>query len=200
LVKGIKEAGEKFEKVSIKTVINSVKELVEDVVKKRGKIRQNIIELAESKQYAKLYANKIGIKDADFEDWFKNTFVKYEGNTLNFEAHHVIPIDVLKTNPDLQKLLFDLKKADPNFNFDFNNIENGMMIQKKNLKLDVNGHTVHNKYNDAISNKITAIISEAGGDNQVAIKKIEKLIKNTKEKLKTDVLLGDKNVDDIIEF
>ena len=66
LVKGIKEAGEKFEKASIKTVINSVKDLVEDVVKKRGRIRQNIIELAESKQYAKLYATKIGIKDADF--------------------------------------------------------------------------------------------------------------------------------------
>ena len=103
---------------------------------------ENILDLAETKDYAKKYFETV-VKEGDFDDWFKNNFSKYEKGTLNFEAHHIIPIDVLKTNIDLQQLLFDLKKADPNFSFDFNGIDNGMMLQKKSLKLDVNGHTIH---------------------------------------------------------
>ncbi|MDO4880056.1 MAG: AHH domain-containing protein [Capnocytophaga sp.] len=89
----------------------------------------------------------------------KNTFIKYDGSILNFEAHHIIPIDVLKANPDLKQLLFDLKKADPNFNFNFNGIENGMMLQKKSLRFDINGHASHKAYNFAIDKKITEICS-----------------------------------------
>ena len=80
---------------------------------------ENILDLAETKDYAKKYFETV-VKEGDFDDWFKNNFSKYEKGALNFEAHHIIPIDVLKTNPDLQQLLFDLKKADPNFSFDFN--------------------------------------------------------------------------------
>ncbi|MFK8271316.1 AHH domain-containing protein [Capnocytophaga stomatis] len=196
----IKKQVDKLAKAkNIAKVLNTAQELVDDIVANRSTIRKNIIELAESKAYAQKYFDKF-VKQGDFDDWFKNTFAKYESNTLNFEAHHIIPIDVLKTNSDLKQLLFDLKKADPNFNFDFNGIENGMMIQKKSLKLDVNGHASHNDYNREIGKKISEIINNVNGDNELAFKQIQRLIKNTKNKLEQEVLLGTKNVNDIINF
>ena len=162
---------------------------------------ENILDLAETKDYARKYFDTV-VKEGDFDDWFKNNFSKYEKGTLNFEAHHIIPIDVLKTNPDLQQLLFDLKKADPNFSFDFNGIDNGMMLQKKSLKLDVNGHASHKKYSDAIDVKITEIITSQRNLNkpEKAFEEIQELIKNTKNKLEKEVLLGNKDVNDIVNF
>ncbi|MFJ1329425.1 AHH domain-containing protein [Capnocytophaga canimorsus] len=200
--KAVKNQVDKLAKAkNVAKVFNTAQELVDDIAANRSTIRKNIIELAESKAYAKKYFDKF-IKQGDFDDWFKNTFAKYEGNTLNFEAHHIIPIDVLKTNPDLKQLLFDLKKADPNFNFDFNGIDNGMMIQKKNLKLDINGHTIHNDYNREISKKISEIITLPRNVNkpQRAFDEIKELIQETKDKLEKEVLLGTKNVNDIINF
>ncbi|GIZ16110.1 AHH domain-containing protein [Capnocytophaga catalasegens] len=184
-----------------KQIVKTSQGLVDDIVSKRNMIRKNILNLTETKEYAKKYFDKF-VKQGDFEDWFKNTFAKYENNTLNFEAHHIIPIDVLKSNDKLQKLLFDLKKADPNFNFDFNGIENGMMIQKKSLKLDINGHTIHNDYNREISKKISEIITLPRNVNkpQRAFDEIKELIQETKDKLEKEVLLGTKNVNDIINF
>ena len=160
---------------------------------------ENILDLAETKDYAKKYFETV-VKEGDLDDWFKNNFSKYEKGTLNFEAHHIIPIDVLKTNPYLKKLLFDLKKADPNFSFDFNGIDNGMMLQKKSLKLDVNGHTSHKKYNDAIDAKITEIINNANGDKMLAFDRIKKLIQKSKDILEKEVLLGTKDVNQITKF
>ena len=160
---------------------------------------ENILDLAETKDYAKKYFETV-VKEGDFDDWFKNNFSKYEKGTLNFEAHHIVPIDVLKTNPYLQKLLFDLKKADPNFSFDFNGIDNGMMLQKKSLKLDVNGHTIHNDYSRKINKKITEIINDSNGNNMLAFDRIKKLIQKSKDKLEKEVLLGNKDVNDIIDF
>ena len=160
---------------------------------------ENILDLAETKDYARKYFETV-VKEGDFDDWFKNNFSKYEKGTLNFEAHHIIPIDVLKTNIDLQQLLFDLKKADPNFSFDFNGIDNGMMLQKKSLKLDVNGHTIHNDYSRKINKKITEIINDSNGNNMLAFDRIKKLIQKSKDKLEKEVLLGNKDVNDIIDF
>ena len=157
------------------------------------------MDLAETKDYARKYFETV-VKEGDFDDWFKNNFSKYEKGALNFEAHHIIPIDVLKTNPYLKKLLFDLKKADPNFSFDFNGIDNGMMLQKKSLKLDVNGHTIHNDYSRKINKKITEIINDSNGNNMLAFDRIKKLIQKSKDKLEKEVLLGNKDVNDIIDF
>ncbi|AEK24509.1 AHH domain-containing protein [Capnocytophaga canimorsus] len=140
------------------------------------------------------------MKKGDFESWYENIFEKHAYDRLSFEAHHIIPIDVLKTNKELKKLLFDLKKADPNFNFDFNGIDNGMMIQKKSLKLDISGHTSHKDYNDAISEKITEICNETDLNNLEKFEEIQELIKNTKTKLEQEVLLGNKDVNDIKKF
>tara|TARA_R110000868_G_C10871859_1_gene762328 strand:+ start:175 stop:567 length:393 start_codon:yes stop_codon:yes gene_type:complete len=124
------------------------------------------------------------------------------GELVNFEAHHVIPADVLKNNPDLKELLFELRKTDPDFDFDFNSIDNGIMIQKKSKKFENNGHTSHKDYNREISKKITEIITNSRNINkpQRALDEIKDLIKTTKEILKSDVLLGNKDVNDIINF
>ena len=160
---------------------------------------ENILDLAETKDYAKKYFETV-VKEGDFDDWFKNNFSKYEKGTLNFEAHHIIPIDVLKNNDKLQQLLFDLKKADPNFSFDFNGIDNGMMLQKKSLKLDVNGHTSHKQYNFAIDKKVTEICSNKELSDIEKFKEIQELIKKSKNRLEKEVLLGNKDVNDIVDF
>ena len=111
----------------------------------------------------------------------------------------MIPADVLKNNPDLKELLFELRKTDPDFDFDFNGIDNGMMIQKKSNSLQINGHTVHNDYNREISKKISELIQNAT-TKEKAFEKVKKLISDTKNKLKQDVLLGTKNVNEIVNF
>jgi hypothetical protein len=82
----------------------------------------------------------------------------------------------------------------------FNGIDNGMMVQKKNIFVDGNGHGVHKQYSDAISEKITQVITSAGSDKLLAFKNVKKLIKDTKKVLKEEVLLGTKNVNDIVNF
>ncbi|QWX83309.1 AHH domain-containing protein [Cellulophaga sp. HaHaR_3_176] len=204
----IEKLGEKIDdilKIGNK-VFKSADEFAEAIYKARNTIRKKIIDLSETKDLAKdffehMKKTDISLKDMSFEDWFKDTFKKYDlkGELVNFEAHHVIPADVLKNNPDLKELLFELRKTDPDFDFDFNSIDNGIMIQKKSLKLENNGHTSHKQYNDAISDKITDIISNANNP-QRALDEIKDLITSTKETLKKEVLLGNKDVNDIIDF
>jgi hypothetical protein len=156
--------------------------------------------LPSTKNLAQEYAKHIGIPDNEFDDWFENTFKKYESGTPNFEAHHVIPVNVLETNKELQDLLFELKQANPDFDLDFfNKVDNGIMVQKRSVVFDINGHTVHKKYNDAIEIKITEIIQKTPSQEK-AFDEIKALIENTKETLRKEVLLGNKNVNDIVNF
>lgn len=171
----------------------------------KSNIREGIINLSESRDLAIEYFEHIKktdltLKDVKFDDWFENTFKTYEKGTPNFEAHHVIPADLLNSNPDFKKLLFDLHKADPNFKFDFNGLDNGMMLQKKSVNLEISGHASHKRYNDAIGKKVTEICSDSNLDDIDKLEEIQELIKNTKEKLKKEVLLGNKDVNDIINF
>ena len=64
----------------------------------------------------------------------------------------------MEKNDKLKNLLFELSK-DPKFNFDFefNKIDNGMMIQKKSVKLEVDGHGNHPEYDREINIKINSI-------------------------------------------
>jgi hypothetical protein len=212
----VKELPELAEKVSekIDDVINigkkvfkSADEFANALYKARSDIRKAIINLPESKNLAIEYFEHIkktdlSLKNIKFDDWFENTFKKYESGTHNFEAHHVIPADLLKSNPDLKKLLFDLHKADPDFKFDFNGLDNGIMLQKKSVNLDITGHASHKQYNDAMGSRISEIINNPRNINKPerAFEEIQELIKSTKEKLKKDVLLGNKDVNDIISF
>jgi hypothetical protein len=191
-----------------KKVFNSADEFANALYKARSDIRKGIINLTESRNLALEYFEHIkktdlSLKNVKFDDWFENTFKKYEAGTPNFEAHHVIPADLLKSNPDFKQLIFDLHKADPDFKFDFNGLDNGIMLQKKSLKLDINtGHAKHDVYNREISKKISEIINNSRNVNKPerAFEEIQDLIKSTKEKLKNEVLLGNKDVNDIISF
>ena len=197
LLVGIKDVGEKFSKKAVKKIFKDTKELVADIVTKRGDIRKNIIELAESKDLARLYAKKIGVNDADFDNWFKNSFKTTEKGTINFQAHHVIPIEILEKNKDFNELLFRLQdKAD----FDFNGIDNGMMLQAKSVGQEVAGHAKHKAYTDALDVKVTEICTDAELDDLTKLKEMKKLVNKTKEKLKNEVLLGNKDVNDIVTF
>jgi hypothetical protein len=193
LVSGIKDVGEKFSKKAVKKVFKDAEELVKDIASKRGFIRANIINTSETKELARLYAKKADIPDKDFDNWFKNSFSATEKGTVNFQAHHVIPIEILEKNDKLNALLFRLQeKAD----FDFNGLDNGMMLQAKSLNIDVAGHAKHNEYSLAIDKKVTEICASKLDDID-KLNKIKELIAKTKETLKNEVLLGNKDVNDI---
>jgi len=185
-------------------IFKSADEFAMSLYKKRSDIRDAIIDLTDSKNLALEYFEHIKktdltLKNIKFDDWFENTFKKYESGTPNFEAHHVIPADLLVKNEELKELLFELHKADPNFKFDFNGGDNGIMLQKKSKTFENNGHTSHKQYNDAVSEKITNIINNAPSKEK-AFERIQKFINDSKEKLKKEVLLGDKDVNDIVNF
>ena len=63
----------------------------------------------------------------------------------------------------------------------------------------MNGHGSHKQYNEAIDKKISSIIT-SNSNTQDALDELKELIQNTKSILKNDVLLGNKNVNDIISF
>ena len=173
-----------------KKVFNSADEFANAIYNARSTIRKGIIDLSESRNLALEYFEHIKktdltLKNVKFDDWFENTFKKYEAGTPNFEAHHVIPADLLKTNEKFKELIFNLQKADPDFKFDFNGLDNGIMLQKKSVGLDINtGHAKHEVYNREISRKITEICSDSNLNNIDKFEEIEELIKNTKERIR----------------
>ncbi|MDY3548975.1 AHH domain-containing protein, partial [Riemerella anatipestifer] len=195
LVRGIKEAGEKFEKASIKTVINSVKDFVEDVVKKRGNIRK-VLDIPEGEAYARKYFERV-VKEGNFEDWWKEAKKWEKGGDLNFEVHHVIPIKVFENNPKLQEVLLWAEQNGKKF--DFNSIDNGIPLQKKKAAIELNGHTNHPKYDDAITEKLQKITSSSLSEEK-KFESIKSLIEKTKNKLENEVLLGSKDVNQIVDL
>ena len=176
-------------------VYNSTKELFEDISKNRSKIRE-VLNTDAGKAYAKKYFDKF--EKGNFEKWYENTFKKYDlGEPLNFEVHHVIPVKVLEKNKELQELLLWAKKNGKDF--DFNSIDNGIPLQKKSIKFEQSGHANHPKYDNAITEKINDILEKAPSEEK-AFERIQNLISDTKGKLEADVLLGTKDVNQIVNF
>lgn len=178
--------------------LNELDNFAESLAKKRGDIRDNILTSAESKEVAKLYFNSKVKNYTDFEKWYKEVFLVTEKNTPNFEAHHVIPVDVLKGNKEFKELLLWAEKE--GIPFDFNGAENGIMLQRRSVVLEEYGHARHDDYNRAVDKKITQIISKNSNRPQKAVEEITSFIKEMKQKLKDDVVLGNKNVNDITSF
>ena len=139
------------------------------------------------------------VKKGDFETWYNNVFKKYDlGEPLNFEVHHIIPISVLEKNKALQELLLWAEKNGKKF--DFNGLDNAIPLQKKRLKYEISGHANHPNYDINLDEKITIIINNANGNNMLAFDRIKKLIQKSKDKLEKEVLLGNKDVNDIVNF
>ena len=139
------------------------------------------------------------VKKGDFETWYNNVFKKYDlGEPLNFEVHHIIPISVLKDNKALQELLLWAEKNGKKF--DFNGLDNAIPLQKKRLKYEISGHANHPNYDKAIIERVNIILSNESYSELRKFNEIQALIKIGKEKLETNVLLGTKNVNDIVDF
>ena len=139
------------------------------------------------------------VKKGDFETWYNNVFKKYDlGEPLNFEVHHIIPISVLEKNKALQELLLWAEKNGKKF--DFNGLDNAIPLQKKRLKYEISGHANHPNYDKAIIERVNIILSNESYSELRKFNEIQTLIKNGKEKLETNVLLGTKNVNDIVDF
>ena len=139
------------------------------------------------------------VKKGDFETWYNNVFKKYDlGEPLNFEVHHIIPISVLEKNKALQELLLWAEKNGKKF--DFNGLDNAIPLQKKRLKYEISGHANHPNYDKAIIERVYIILSNESYSELRKFNEIQTLIKIGKEKLETNVLLGTKNVNDIIDF
>ena len=139
------------------------------------------------------------VKKGDFETWYNNVFKKYDlGEPLNFEVHHIIPISVLEKNKALQELLLWAEKNGKKF--DFNGLDNAIPLQKKRLKYEISGHANHPNYDKPIIERVNIILSNESYSELRKFNEIQTLIKNGKEKLETNVLLGTKNVNDIIDF
>ena len=141
------------------------------------------------------------VKKGDFETWYNNVFKKYDlGEPLNFEVHHIIPISVLKKNKALQELLLWAEKNGKKF--DFNGLDNAIPLQKKRLKYEISGHANHPNYDINLDEKITEIITSRRNINnpEKAFEEIQELIKKSKNRLEKEVLLGNKDVNDIVDF
>jgi hypothetical protein len=180
-------------------VYKTLQELVDGIVKKREYIRKNILNLTETERLAIAYFNKYKTEiNTDYKTWFDNTFSTYEKGTPNFEAHHVLPINVLEKNKEFQALLLWAEKNKVPA-FDYNSIENGMMLPKKSVALDITGHGNHPEYDKLINAKIIEII-ENNGNSVASINTIKAYIIKVKLKLESDVLLGSTNINDITSF
>ena len=178
-------------------IFNSAQELAEDIIKNRSTIR-NVLDSKIGKEYAKKYFEKM-VKKGDFETWYNNVFKKYDlGEPLNFEVHHIIPISVLKENKALQELLLWAEKNGKKF--DFNGLDNAIPLQKKRLKYEISGHANHPDYDKAIIDKIKNITNSKILKNEEKLDAIQNIIDKTKIKLEKEVLLGNKDVNDIINF
>jgi len=197
LAEGVKETGKKIAKEGREKAFNNTKELVDYISRNRNKIRR-VLDTEMGKTYAEKYFKNF-VKEGDFEDWYKNTFKKYDlGEPVKFEVHHVIPIKVFEKNKELQDILFWAKKNGKEF--DFNGIDNGIPLQKKIAAIELKGHANHPNYDDAMVVKLEKITESKAFDNEGKFDLIKDLIEETKNKLEKEVLLGSKDVNQLIDL
>ncbi|WP_375604905.1 AHH domain-containing protein [Flavobacterium davisii] len=177
-------------------ILNTPEDLYKKIEYYRHTVR-DVLETEEAVIYARKYFDKY-VKNQSFEEWWVYAKKYNVADDLNFEVHHVIPIKVLEKNQKLKDLLFWAENNGKSF--EFNGLDNAMPLQKKKAAIDLNGHTNHPKYDQAMTVKLNEIL---GNDSYSEIRKfneIKKLINNTKMKLENDVLLGSKDVNEIINL
>jgi hypothetical protein len=179
LVKNLPEIGDKLT------------DWVKKTAKSRGEIRK-VLTTDAGQVYLKKYFDKV-VKQGSFEEWFNKAKEFKLGKNLNFEVHHIFPVNVLENNQELQRIL-------NKFGFDFNGVDNAIPLQKKSLKWDQAGHANHPQYDIFIGNEIDKILTRGDLTDLEKFEEIKKLIGKTKNKLETDVLLGNKNMNDIINW
>jgi hypothetical protein len=184
LAEGIKRA---------KRTFSSVQDMVRNIVNNRGDIRR-MLDTDAGRIYARKYFDNF-VRDGNFDDWWQNAKRWDLDNPLNFEVHHIIPVSVLEGNPGLQDLLFKYQGR-----FDFNGIDNGIPLPKRRLRFDQSGHGNHPDYDRLMGRRVGDIMRRGDWNDAQKFEEIQNLIRNTRQRLELDVLLGNSNVNDIINF
>ena len=167
-------------------------------------IRNSILDLTESRVIAQKYFNRINQNPTnylsdytlhidDFETWYSNVF-----KSNLFEAHHIIPKNVLRDNANLQNIL-DWARNNNKY-WDFGDIDNGIMLQKrrKNISGEVVGdHANHPNYDTQITQKIDDIFNQSNGNMPDAFDDLIDFVDDLKLLLNTDVVEGSQIVNTI---
>jgi hypothetical protein len=170
-----------------------------EITNGRGNIAGNIRALRESDNIADYYWDNVPASRYNYTDkalWLNQAFRNGSGaRSPLFQAHHVIPIDVLETNADLQKL-FKWARDNGHSTFDYNNIDNGIMVITRKVKLDINGHGNHPNYSAKIQTKVSDIIGRKGMSVD-AINEIKDEINRIKNKINSDVIRGTFDIDNL---
>jgi len=177
-------------------IIKTPEDLYKKIEYYRATVR-DVLDTEEARAYALKYFNK-NIKDETFEEWWTYAKKYNLADDLNFEVHHIIHIKVLEKNPKLKELLFWAENNGKKF--EFNGLDNAIPIQKKKAKIELNGHTNHPAYDKAIQQKLDEILENETYSELRKFNEVQKLINSTKQKLETDVLLGSKDVNQIINL
>jgi hypothetical protein len=166
-----------------------------DITRQRSTIVNKVREI--SNDIAALYWRnpaidvlKEGYLPNRYDDWVNEVF-----KTGKFEAHHIIPIDVLEQNEKLQKLMKWAKDNGKLSELDFNSIDNGIMIAKKNLRDEIPGHSRHDAYSQQINTKLDGLIETY---DYATFNKIKVEISKIRQQLIDDVVTNNKNVNDLI--
>ena len=174
----------------------------------RKTIVSNIRALPESKIIAQKYwvnnaiaEYKIGY--TNFDDWYNDIFLNKINRQPNaaFEAHHILPIDVLETNENLQKIIKWAKDNGKANELRYNNIENGIMVAKKKIndvEVLVPGHANHPTYTNQIKVKLNGPDVFNPNNMQNSFDNLKDYIENIRQKIKTQVVEGDTNINDLI--
>lgn len=165
-----------------------------------GSSRANVLAATETKNISKLYWNKLYSRldpkyqnptdDIGYKLWHEEYFIKSEAGVANFEAHHIIPNNVLKNDPILQDIIL---YANDNHGFNFNSIENGIMIQKKDAYVGTI-HTNHSRYDNIIKLKLENVKEAWKKNEELGYKKLKDLINETEDQLVTQVVNGQNTV------
>lgn len=199
IIKDLPEIAQELSKAikKSKKTFKSVDDLVSKVSKNRKDIRK-VLDIPEGKAFGKKYFDKFVKDGTSFEEWWEYAKQYDLNDDLNFEVHHVIPIKVLEKNEKLQEVFLWVQKNGKEF--DFNSINNGIPLQKKKVAIDLNGHTNHPAYDREITKKIVTITGSKILDNEGKFERIKSLIEKTKKTLENEVLLGNKDVNQILDF
>ena len=138
------------------------------------------------------YLNEYTKNLDNFDKWYSEVF-----KSNLFEAHHIIPKQVLE-NVNLKKILDWARKN--NKSWDFGGLDNGIMLQKrkKNIRGEIVGdHANHPNYNTIINDKITNEIFDAS-DLEGSFKELIEFTNDLKRKINKDVIEGNSIVNDLI--
>jgi hypothetical protein len=181
----------------LRTGINSAEDAekaarVWKIGNKRGEILW-IRSTPESKLIAEDYWNNPLTKRegyTDFNAWYRDKFLNKLSDAAPFQAHHLLPIDVLYTNKKLQDIIQWAEKNGRLNELNLNGLDNGIM-------LSIADHSApHPNFSTQMFNKVVAIGEEAV-DSSKKFDNLKNLLNDVKQQIKTEVVQGSKKLNEI---